>query len=300
MAGHRRILYVERRARGSRRAFEFAVHQASSRGASLTVAGPPGARLAPLVELASRLGIRVERLYGWDAARPGMAAAHDLVITVGRRSRGFWSEGDAVVRQLLAEIRRPVWILHPAQGPELRVVVAAIDLPSAGLEPSRRVLRAAADLASDGAALRLVHCWCKVGESMLSSRTRGGSPRGAQRAVAAAARGRLEALQELVREEKLGSEAGVVLRREAVVPALREVAWRLEADVVVVGASSSTGLGRRLLGSTAERLVGRVPASVLVVPRPEAARLSPRPARRARSRWAPAYPGQSRVDRRVI
>ncbi len=50
------------------------------------------------------------------------------------------------------------------------------------------------------------------------------------------------------------------------VAGLREAAWRLEADVVVVGSSRRAGLAGLPLRGTAERLIGRVPASVLVVP----------------------------------
>lgn len=68
----------------------------------------------------------------------------------------------------------------------------------------------------------------------------------------------------------------------AAVPALESLVRKLRADLLVIGAVSRSGLERLFIGSTAERLLDRVPCDVLVVkpkrfrsPVPRAARRKP-------------------------
>lgn len=271
MGRFQRILYLERRARGSTRAFSCALHLAVREGARLTLAGARGPRLDRMAELARLFELAVRRfdLERGEELPAAVAAEHDLVITVGRWSR--WPLGLGVVeRHLIRGCGCPAWLLHPAQSPETRVVVAAVDvsLPD-GDELSREVLGTAAELARGaGAELHAVHCWSVVGESLLASRSRGGSPRGAERVLSEAARSRHRRIRKLLAELDLDDSARVVLRKGKVVPELREVAWRLEADILVVGSVGRTGMGALFPGNTAERLVGRVPASLFVVPEP--------------------------------
>lgn len=304
MTRFRQILYLERRTGGSRRAFECAARVAARHRATLTVAGVTGVRLEGLVEQAARHDVRV-RVAGGGAAGRGpvverAGGEHDLLVTVARGRPAAWSGGDPVVHDLVSDGGCPVWVLHPAQGAEVRVVLAAVDLPSPDGALSRRVLRTAAALAGDG-VLHVVHCWWVRGESLLVDRSRGGDPREARRVLAATEQSHREALERFVREESVTPRPRIVLRKDTVVPGLREVAWGLEADVVVVGASSRTGLAERLLKSTAERLIGRVPASVLVVPQPDAASVESAgsEAERAAEAGSPgrSYPRRGRVGR---
>ena len=297
-----RILYLERRARGSARAFAYAARRAKERGAGLTLAGVArGGGMERLLELADRLDVPV-RVHGEPGLElsPGVLEDHELVITVARgRGARWFGTGDPVVQTLVRSCDCPVWVLHPAQGPQTRVVLAGVDIPSPPGSSGRRALRWAADLAADaGAALYVVHCWSVMGESMLASRSRGGSHRGARRVLASAERSRREALEALLREEAI-EPAGVVLQKAPVAPGLREVSWRLEADVVVVGATPSAGLGL-LASRTAERLSGWVPASVVVIP---AGRGDPsipsRDASRSAVPHSPRYPRPSRTSHPV-
>lgn len=277
----RRILYLERRERGSTRAFGCAVRVAREHGAELTLAGATSRRRGQILAATDLLGAGVRVSSGRGSGVPwAEVRAHDLVVTVGpRRGKGplRW---DPVVRSLVRECRCPVWVLHPAQGPEVRVVMAAVDLASSDGQ-ARGVLRAVADLWGESdVGVHAVHCWSLMGESMLASRSRGGSPRGARQVREAAERSRRRELEQLLEQEGLSDRTGAVLRKAGVVPGLRDAAWRLEADVVVVGWTDRTWLGEMVLGHSAERLIGRVPASVLVV------RSSVAPAKRwsARSR----------------
>ncbi len=305
MGRFQRILYVERRRRGSTRAFSCAIHTALREGASLTVAGAAtGDRLERMAELGSLFGVPVRRV---ELDRGGLPAdlvsGHDLVITVGRSKGPVWPfRPGGLERRLMRECGCPAWILHPAQSPESRVVVAAVDVTSrAGEALSRGVLEAAGGLAdSTGAELHVVHCWSVVGESLLASRSRGGSRRGAERVLTEAARSRRRRIEGLLEAAGLGGVGRVVLCKQKVVPGLRDVAWRLEADIVVVGSVGRTGVGALFPGNTAERLVGRVPASLFVVPADWAQAADPSPSlRRAASRSRPAvdhpWPGPGGV-----
>lgn len=267
----RRILYLERRERGSTRAFSCAVRLAKDHAAELTLAGSTSRRRERVLTAAELLEtpVRVSREDG--AGIPWSEVGdHDLVVTVGPRRRKGPLRWDPVVRSLVRECRCPVWVIHPAQGPEVRVVLAAVDLASSDGR-ARGVLRAVTDLwGRSDADVHAVHCWSLMGESMLASRTRGGSRRGARQVRQAAERSRRRELEQLLADEGMSDVAGAVLRKAGVVPGIRDAAWRLEADVVVVGWTDRTWLGEVVLGHTAERLIGRVPASVLVVRSPGA------------------------------
>jgi nucleotide-binding universal stress UspA family protein len=267
---------------------------AREHGATLTLAGPPGRRLDRLLEVAGLLGERVEVTHlPRDTSPVGAAAGYDLVVMVGRVGRSGWWGAGPLERELIRGCGCPVWIVHPAQGPELRVVMGAVDVPDeeAGVSPSRAALRVAGELASTvDAQLHVVHCWSVLGETLLASRSRGGSPKGARRVAATRVRSRRARLQRLLEEEGLATRAGLLLQKDSVVPGLRESAWRLEADVVVIGTAGRTGLAGLIPGNLAERVVGRIPASVVVVPAGEsegaAAGASGRPGRPGPTRGA--------------
>lgn len=298
----RRVLYLERRERGSTRAFGCASAVARDHGAELTLAGATARRRERIRQTAELLGtsVRVSRNEGagvpWSEVR-----SHDLVVTVGPRRRRAPLLRDPVVQSLLRECRCPVWILHPAQGPDVRTVLAAVDLASSGgsgsagesgsagsagesdrVESGRQVLGAVRALwGGTRADVYAVHCWSLVGESMLASRTRGGSRRGARRVLEVAERSRRRELERLLEAEGLRDRAGAVLRKAGVTPGLRDAAWELEADVVVMGWTNRSWLGDLVLGHSAERLIGRIPSSVLVV----------RPSADRRARWSATEAG---------
>ena len=280
----RRVLYLERRDRGSTRAFGCAVGVARDHGAEVTLAGARARRRERILQAAELLDapVRVSGEGGagipWSEVR-----SHDLVVTVGPRRRKGPIGRDPFIRSLVRECRCPVWVLHPAQGPEVRTVLAAVDLASPGgsgsLDASsggsggpdgsgeaRRVLRVVRALWGGGRAdVYAVHCWSLMGESMLASRTRGGSRRGARQVREAAERSRRRRLERLLEAEGFADGVAAVLRKAGVTQGLRDAAWHLEADVVVVGWTDRTWLGELVLGHSAERLIGRVPSSVLVV-----------------------------------
>lgn len=271
MGRFQRIFYLERRRRGSMRAVSRAVQTAQEQGATLTLAGVPRGRLARLVEFAGTFDVPVRRL---DLAEPGgitteVRGEHDLVMTVARTRRSMGPFGlSALDRELLRNCTCPLWFLHPAQYGSTRVILAAVDVSVPDRQGmNRQVLRTAAELTEgSGAALCVVHCWSVLGESLLASRTRGGSPSTADRVRARTERTRARRIEALLAAEGVPTSTRVVLRKAGVVPGLIDTAWSLEADTVVVGTAPRTGISALLLGNSAEGLLGRVPASVLVVP----------------------------------
>jgi nucleotide-binding universal stress UspA family protein len=139
----------------------------------------------------------------------------------------------------------PIWApVEPASA--ARTVVVGYD----GSDASRRALRRAAELARAGGHVAVV------------TATHQPTP--------------LEADAPLDEALHLLAEAATYLDREDVrvstriderepVEALVEVARRLEADVIVVGARGDDYISRALRGSVGQRLVTRAPCDLLVV-----------------------------------
>jgi nucleotide-binding universal stress UspA family protein len=80
-----------------------------------------------------------------------------------------------------------------------------------------------------------------------------------------AARRRLDALA--ARARRAGVRASTLVLRGIPFEVIPRAAGRLRAELVVIGTRGRTGLGRLVLGSVAERVVGRSRPPVLTVPR---------------------------------
>jgi nucleotide-binding universal stress UspA family protein len=82
--------------------------------------------------------------------------------------------------------------------------------------------------------------------------------------------------------EKLAPPPDHVVRQGVAVDVIAEEAARWEADLVVVGSHGKGWAHRMLIGSSTERLLNLLPASLLVVPIPQPARRRPVQAGKAR------------------
>jgi len=144
--------------------------------------------------------------------------------------------------------------------------MAAVDVgPGRAPDLNGRVVRTAASLAGLDAELHVMHAWSIVGEPILASAMTGLSRPRMRSVLAGTRRERRRRLQRLLARETPDRTVRVAMPKGDPVRAIRhEARWR-EADVVVVGNSRRTGLEALLLGNVAERLVGRVPGSVLAV-----------------------------------
>lgn len=127
------------------------------------------------------------------------------------------------------------------------------------------VARAARLAATSGARLDIVHAVRPVHASLLSWL------RGKPEAAAALDEPRLGVDAAVARARELGAAARGHLVSDAPVAALEASCDRLKPELVVLGAHGAHRLGDRLLGTTAERLIERLTADVLIVRRPASA-----------------------------
>jgi nucleotide-binding universal stress UspA family protein len=230
--------------------------------AELRGAGTAAER-APLDTAAGRLrsdGIEVEVATtdgpaAIELIRRALREPADIVI-VGKRGhaqtdgRRLGSVSQSVVRYCPC----PVMVVKPGSAPTPKIVVAATDASDVGA----RVVDAAASIAERcGAALHVIHAiQLSFGAQMKGAETEFVSERrqdltkavGAQ--VAAAGFG-----------GELQIHAGVTCPTRAV----HECEERLRPDLIVMGTVSRTGLAGLVLGNTAERLLGTLDCSLLVV-----------------------------------
>ena len=299
MRAFRHLLYLERRPGGSTRGFSCALDLAVRHEASMTVAAVRNGDssdwagvltsggdvrksvsdrrwrgwLDALASRASERGVpaRVRLLQGraldavcQEVARKGQ----DLVIKVMESDRLLWPwRLDTTDRLLLRHCPAPVWLLHPAQGPGLGSVLAAVDVAlDRPPELNRNILRTAASLAEQaGAELHVIHAWSLLGESSLASPVWSGRNGRTARLMALTRAARERQVKHLLEREGLTRLGSVAIRKGHPVREIRHAAWRTEADVVIVGCSGRSGMEALVFGNLSERLVGRVSASVLAV-----------------------------------
>jgi uncharacterized protein len=196
-------------------------------------------------------------------------AYHARLIVVGGRLHGTLARslGASTAHHLARTAHCPVFVLGPSAAVPQRVL-AAVDLSSV----SRQTLATAAEYAHLlGAHLRVIY----VAEPM---RHGGPLPR-MMDAAEVFERSRVE-LEKLLQKELPNHprEDGIV-RSGLPDEAIAEEANDWHADVIVVGTQGKSWIDRMLIGSTTERLLNRLPASLLIVP---INRRRPKRARRAR------------------
>jgi len=303
MERFRNVLYLETHVGGCGRSFACALDVARAHDARLTVAGAtgdPGSTpgLPPAVPL-DRFGGLTSR-QAWALRLQHLAASagehappvrtrtlegdpadaliqevgreeYDLVMKVADRGKPRWlasmAGGDRV---LLRQCPSPVWLLHPAQGPGIRLVLAAVDVDdSAAEELNRRIVRIAIELARcSRSKLLMLHAWSIVGEPILTSSMTGLSRQRLRNLLARTRRQRRRQLERLLEQEGAPPATQMLTPKGDPVRTIRTVARRTQADVVVVGHAAHEGLNAFLFGNVAERLVGTVPGSILSVRAP--------------------------------
>jgi universal stress protein E len=229
--------------------------------------------LQTLEALAVRLrrrGIEVRVCADWDS--PAYAAitraAHrvraDLIVA--ERHAG-WHHPAHLLHptdwELLRRSRMPV-LLVARSGPYRRpVVLAALDPDRSFAKPARfdaQILHAASALASGlRGVLHAVHAYVPVPVAAFARGTTEETVARLTRQAAAAAREKLAASAAGVP----GSRRHIVARHPA--DAIVEVAAETRSSIVVMGAVSRSALTRFLIGSTAERVLGRLPCDLLII-----------------------------------
>lgn len=301
------LFYVERRPTGSERGFYRALDLAERNEASLTLGGVldergrvaipnpwvPGAglsaealrkrwrgRLLRFADIAAEREVEVRvRLFRGRSIevvrRELERQGHDLVLAVAHAATSGlplpWPLDED--RELVRHCPTPVWLLHPAQGGEIRRVLAAVDVSGAHPEAlNRKIVALAGSLAHrHGAWLHVVHAWSILGEFLAPDSPGAEGRRRASRRRRDLLNDRSRELRRLVELEAPARAVTVTLRKGSAGRTIRAEVLRSGADVVVAGSGGRDGIGAVLFPSLPERLVGRVPASVLTVKLPASA-----------------------------
>jgi len=239
----------------------------------------------------TRVAVRAGRLE--DAVAEETAAGdHDLCFVDVRRETGPLRRalGGSTELRLLRGLEVPVFLARPPTAAPGRVpmpvargaardeappaadpgpaILAAIDAGTddpVGQALAHRALEVAEDLATRGAGrLYATYAWNLPGESILRRRI----PDPELEEMLEEARSRAARALEDAVDEALGEAARRVGRRLMkgypwdTIPTLVD---ELSIDVLVIGSVARSGLGRALLGNTAEGMLGLVPCSLLVL-----------------------------------
>ena len=181
---------------------------------------------------------------------------------------------------LIRDCPAPLLYARPGRWHGAPRIAAAVD-PLHPADPRARldaaiVARARALARRLGGSLAVVHAWLPVEPAFLGPAVLGlpvGAPAAVAGALAAAEAGAARALARLCRAGGRPRARGVLLRGAAV-ETLPGYAKAAGLDVLALGAVSRGRLYAALIGSTAERLLPRVPCDLLIVKarRPPAAR----------------------------
>jgi len=182
-------------------------------------------------------------------------------------------------QHLLRKCPCPVWLLHHETAPKYRRIVVAVDVDPWGEQGedcglNDEILEWAASIAvSDSAELHVVHAWESITEQMVRVFSAALSEEQQATNTEREVRAYREALASLMDRlrERIGSDAydylspRVQLREGNPRTAIPALAGDLEADLVVMGTLSRSGIPGLLIGNTAEVILNNVACSVLAV-----------------------------------
>ncbi len=197
----------------------------------------------------------------------------DLIVRAtkgqGSRQRGHLGTSS---QKLIQQPPCTVWLVDPASEPQCRTIVAAVDASpgdAAHQQLSRRIMHFAIALAArERAKLLVSYVWSLYGSEMLRHRL----PASEFESLIQFNRDQhRQSFETLLTEFDLhvGSPASRMLEGEPSV-AIPELCEREDADLLVCGTVARHGISGLLLGNTAERIVQRVPCSILAVTPPAA------------------------------
>lgn len=187
------------------------------------------------------------------------AKEHDVVIVATRSHGDFEADFDerrlgTVSLELVRRCPAPLWAVKPGHASMPKRIVAATDLSA---DVGRTVVRRSAQLARQFAAeLHVVHApqlsWSKALISDDASR-----------------QAELERLaheaEAWIRGELGEAEATVHTPRSQPDRAVIDVANEVDAELVVMGTVARAGLAEKLVGNTAERILGKLDRSLLAL-----------------------------------
>jgi universal stress protein E len=181
----------------------------------------------------------------------------DLVLTGRRNERDHDARRiGSVARELLSNCPCPVWVAKLGGSVAPRRVLAISDLSPIG----ERVIETAAFVAGRyGAELHIAHAF------QLAMPARVDESADIGRLVAREREERTRRLAEPLSRSEAAPRAVFHALRGSAPQVLLECAARIQPELVVMGALSHTGFTGKLIGSTAEQLLRRLDASLLVL-----------------------------------
>ena len=184
----------------------------------------------------------------------------DLAIVARRNQAGGGAALGGVTRKLMRKCPCPVWVVKPEGRDEPRVIVAATDLTAVG----NLAVEFGGELAAlFGAELEVVHAWpLPLAVPVLPELDVPAQSRLDVEQHERAARARFE---KTLAELSLPVTPRSHLVCGAPSTAIQDVIERRDADLLVMGSVSRSGIAGLLLGNTAERLLDRVHCSLLTI-----------------------------------
>lgn len=231
------------------------------------------ARLEAIAALVRKNLIPVRTAAEWDYP------PHEAIVRHVLRTRA-----DLVIAECHAGPRRAPLLMHLTDWELLRfspvpvllvknrkryrrpVILAAVDPTHANAKPARLddEILAASAVMTEGlkGSLHAVHAFVPVPDDVPPSELlKEDATQRLERRARAHARKRLD---RTLKNAKIGRGRRHLVGRHPI-NAIPELALKIHADIVVMGAISRTGLKRLLIGNTAERIIGDLSCDVLVV-----------------------------------
>ncbi len=193
---------------------------------------------------------------------------HDLVMKTADRDGSTRLFGSTAVH-LMRKCPCPVWVVKPVDdfhGPRILAAVDPVSQAAGADDLNRRIVdlgRAVA--ASEGGELHIVHAWQAPYEDSLATSAR--IPKADLDAYISEAREKVRTrFHEFIGqfEFKLPARQKHVLRGSPGLIIPRFAAQR-GINLIVMGTTARTGISGMLIGNSAERILGQVECSVLVV-----------------------------------
>lgn len=194
---------------------------------------------------------------------------HASLLVAGIMGKGGASSGAGSVSAKLArKAQIPVLLVRADHPQAFQKIVACVDFSDTAREVVRHAQRMAAQ---DGAHVDFLHVWR---EPWVVAPRGGMFTEDAAPALVFTETERREligslshTLHEFVQADAQGVAHSEVLRESmSYAPGIQEHASESGADLIVIGSKGRTNLRYVLLGSTAERLLARLPCSLLIVP----------------------------------
>jgi nucleotide-binding universal stress UspA family protein len=220
------------------------------------------------------LDVRAKLLHGktfLEIIREVLRDDHDLVIKTAQGEDGLKDMlfgGTAM--HLMRKCPCPVWVVKKGENEHYDRIIAAVD-PDPSDEQKNQLNFKIMDLATSLANLEqsellVVHAWSLYGETIL----RGGVGRmdreEIDRLVREAEAGHKEGLSNLLEKYDLhGLNYRVHLIKGEAGRVIPELAEKKQADLIVMGTLSRSGVAGFFIGNSAEKIIQKVNCSVLTV-----------------------------------